>query len=164
VFGVNDVYDYASDLQNPRKIADGLEGTVLHPVYHKDVLRVACASSAFIVASALVTGSASNACATILLVLLGWQYSSPPLRLKEVPVLDSLSNGAIVFLAWFAGFSFAGRSIAEAPAKGYMLSLCTAGVHALGAVMDVEADIAARQRTIAVVLGKRPAAMFAAMC
>lgn len=164
VFGVNDVYDYASDVRNPRKIADGLEGSVLHPIYHQDVLRVAYASSAFIVASALLTGTTSNIGATLLLVLLSWQYSSPPLRLKEVPIADSLSNGAIVFLAWFIGFSFSGLSIREAPRKGYMLSLCTAGVHALGAVMDVEADRTSGQRTIATVLGRRPAAIFAALC
>ena len=45
-----------------------------------------------------------------------------------------------------------------------MLSLCTTGIHALGAIADVEADIAAGQRTIAVALGKRPAAVMAALC
>ena len=45
-----------------------------------------------------------------------------------------------------------------------MLSLCTTGIHALGAVMDTEADMASGQRTIATAFGKRPAAIFAALC
>jgi 4-hydroxybenzoate polyprenyltransferase len=163
VFGVNDVYDYESDLRNPRKIVDGLEGTVLHPVYHTDVLRMAYASSVYIIASTALTAPPQNVAATSLLVLLGWQYSSPPLRLKEMPVADSVSNGTIVFLAWFIGFSFTGHSIMEAPMKGYMLSLCTAGMHALGAVVDAEVDQASGQRTIATVLGKRPTALFASL-
>lgn len=49
----------------------------------------------------------------------------------------------------------------EAPGKGYMLAFCTTGIHALGAVMDSEADEAGGQTTIAVAFGKRSAAMFA---
>lgn len=88
-----------------------------------------------------------NIIATLLLVLLSWQYSSPPLRLKEVPVLDSLSNGCIVFLAWFCGFSSFELGVSDIPAKGILLSLCTTGVHALGAVMDTEADLSSGQKT-----------------
>ena len=164
VFGVNDVYDYESDKRNPRKVIDGLEGGLLDPIFHSDVLKAAYCSTAFIITSALITGGRENVIATILLVALGWQYSSPPLRLKEIPILDSLSNGGIVFLAWFCGFSFSGLSIFEIPSKGIMLSLCTTGIHALGAVMDTEADMASGQRTIATAFGKRPAAIFAALC
>lgn len=161
---MNDVYDYDSDLRNPRKIAEGLEGGILQPVFHKDVVAAAWFSTFLIVAISFLSKHPQNIAANAAIVLLGWQYSSPPLRLKEVPVLDSLSNGLIVFLGWFAGFSFSGGSISGAPAKGYMLSLCTTGIHALGAIADVDADVAAGQRTIAVALGKRPAAMMAALC
>jgi 4-hydroxybenzoate polyprenyltransferase len=164
VFGVNDVYDYASDRRNPRKLADNLEGGVLDPAHHSDVLNAAYFSTIFIISSALVNRRRDNTLAAMLLVLLGWQYSSPPLRLKEVPVMDSLSNGAIVFLAWFCGFSFSGLSISDVPFTGIMLSLCTAGIHALGAVVDSEVDFAAGQTTIATALGKRVAAIFAASC
>ena len=163
VFGVNDVYDYESDRRNPRKIANSVEGGILDPAHHSDVLSVAYLSTIFIISSALVNSRRDNILAAILLVLLGWQYSSPPLRLKEVPVLDSLSNGGIVFLAWYCGFSFSG-SIPKVPSSGIMLSLCTAGIHALGAVMDSESDFAAGQTTIATAFGKRAAAIFAASC
>lgn len=161
---MNDVYDYESDLRNPRKAVDGLEGSILHPSKHQAVLNAAYCSTLLLVVCAALNRRPANFIATSLLVLLGWQYSSPPLRLKEVPILDSVSNGCIVFLAWFCGFSFSGLSWSDVPAKGYMLSLCTAGVHALGAAVDADVDAVAGQRTIAVVFGKRSAMVFAAVC
>ncbi|OBZ75003.1 Lycopene elongase [Grifola frondosa] len=163
VFGINDVYDYASDVRNPRKTADGLEGTVLSPEYHSHVIKAAWISTFVIFLSSLLTRRVQNICATTLLLFLSWQYSAPPLRLKEFPVMDSLSNGCIIFLAWFMGYSSMGGVIVRAPSKGYVLSLCTAGVHALGAVVDAEFDAAAGQRTIATALGRRPAALLAAL-
>ena len=164
MFGVNDVYDYESDLRNPRKTATSLEGGVLAPTFHADVLRAATVSSLVVLVPSLLTRNPQNVAAAVFLVVLSWQYSAPPLRLKEVPAIDSISNGVIVFLTWFIGFSAAGKGIAEAPSKGYMMSLCTAGVHALAAVADIDADRAAGMRTLAVVLGARPAAIFAALC
>jgi len=164
VFGVNDVYDYESDRRNPRKNANSFEGGVLDPAHHSDVLNAAYLSTIFVIFSALVNRRRDNILAATLLVLLGWQYSSPPLRLKEVPVYDSLSNGVIVFLAWYCGFSFSGLSISNVPLSGITLSLCTAGIHALGAVVDSESDLTAGQTTIATALGKRGAAIFAASC
>ena len=164
VFAINDVYDYESDRRNPRKTADGLEGGVLDPSHHSDVLNAAYLSTIFIISSALVNHRRDNILATILLVLLGWQYSSPPLRLKEVPVVDSLSNGMIVFVAWFCGFSFFGSSISKIPSSAIMLSLCTVGIHALGAVVDSDIDALVGQTTIATAFGKRAAAIFAESC
>ncbi|QRW11839.1 UbiA family prenyltransferase [Ceratobasidium sp. AG-Ba] len=179
VFGVNDVYDYASDLLNPRKSATSLEGTILPPAYHAFVHRAAVTSSALTVGVSLLpylfTQPASGllqtyapVVSTSALVALGWMYSAPPFRLKEVPVVDSISNGLIVWLSWFIGFSsccaLAGRrwDIATIPSKGYVLGLVTASVHALGAAADIEADVAAGQRTVATVLGRRGCAIIGA--
>ena len=164
MFGINDVYDYESDSRNPRKLASGLQGGVLGPEYHSLVRTAAYVSTGFIIGVSLLTRQRYNHLATLCLLFLGWQYSSPPLRLKTVPVMDSLSNGFIVFLAWFCGFSFSGLGLSDVPSKGLMLSLCTTGIHALGAVIDVDADIAAGQRTIAIALGRRPTAIFGTLC
>ncbi|KAJ3571888.1 hypothetical protein NP233_g3461 [Leucocoprinus birnbaumii] len=164
VFGINDVYDFSTDSRNPRKIVNGLQGGVLQPEYHSLVRTSACVSTIFILGVSLLTRRLYNVVAAVFLLSLSWQYSAPPLRLKEVPVFDSLSNGLIVFLTWFCGFSFSGLGFNDVPSKGFMLGLCTAGVHALGAVIDVEADIAAGQRTIATAFGKRPAVAFSALC
>ena len=36
MYGVNDVFDYESDLRNPRK--GGIEGALLHPKWHRPTL------------------------------------------------------------------------------------------------------------------------------
>ncbi|KDQ14643.1 hypothetical protein BOTBODRAFT_109705 [Botryobasidium botryosum FD-172 SS1] len=162
VFGLNDVYDYETDTRNPRKV-DGEDIAVLPPVYHQGVQRAAWISSVVVMAASLGTRRIENILATSALVLLGWQYSAPPIRFKDIPILDSLSNGTIVFLSWLVGFSFGGESIFSTPPKGYMLLLCGAGLHALGAVMDADSDAAAGQRTIATYLGARRATIFATL-
>ncbi|KAF8586380.1 hypothetical protein K439DRAFT_1341134 [Ramaria rubella] len=159
IFGINDVYDHDSDIKNPRKIASGLEGGILSPVYHSSVRRAAYFSTVLILLTSLSTLRYQNAVATSLLVLLGWQYSAPPSRLKEIPIVDSFSNGMIVFLAWLIGYSFGHGRFSNVPEKGVILSMCTAGIHALGAVVDVNSDIAAGQKTIATFFGQRFAAL-----
>ncbi|KAG9091388.1 hypothetical protein FRC06_000584, partial [Ceratobasidium sp. 370] len=179
VFGINDIHDYASDLLNPRKSATSLEGTILPPTHHAFVHRAAVTSSAltlgisllpYLYASPAVGSWEAYAptVATAALVALGWMYSAPPFRLKEIPVVDSLSNGLIVWLSWFVGFSscraLVGRrwDLADVPSKGYVLGLVTASVHALGAAADIEADVIAGQRTVATVLGRRGCAVLGA--
>lgn len=172
VFGINDVYDYTSDLLNPRKSSTSLEGTILPPAHHAFVYRAAVTSSALTLGVSLLPYlcAPSNlglwqthvpALSTAALVALGWMYSAPPFRFKEVPILDSVSNGLIVWLSWFVGFSsccaLVGRrwDITDIPSKGLVLGLVTASVHALGAAADIEADMIAGQRTVATVLGRR---------
>lgn len=173
---MNDVYDYESDLRNPRKQGQSLEGGILSPVYHNLVLISARAASLLILLSSLIPPLSSNApvspsrtlqgpLITVALLVLSWQYSSPPLRLKERPLLDSLSNGVVVWLCWARGYTAEGLPLfgsgaMESAAKGWVLAFCTAGVHALGAAADVDADNAAGQRTIATVFGQRTAALF----
>ncbi|KAM5538843.1 hypothetical protein V8D89_007565 [Ganoderma adspersum] len=166
VFGINDVYDYASDLRNPRKTADGLEGIILHPTQHTVVIISSWIATFLITIVSVFTARHHNVLVILSLLLLCWQYSAPPLRFKERPLLDSLSNGAIVDLAYLAGYT-AGAGLLDARAiwlKGHILGLCTAGVHALGAVVDVEADASVGQRTIATALGPHVATAFAAGC
>ncbi|KAF8586013.1 hypothetical protein K439DRAFT_1646376 [Ramaria rubella] len=144
IFGINDVYDYV---------------VFLSPVYHSSVRRAAYISTVLILLTSLSTLRYQNAIATSLLVLLGWQYSAPPLRLQEIPIVDSFSNGMIVFLAWLIGHSFGHGRFSNVPEKEVILSMCTAGIHALGAVVDVNSDIAAGQKTIATFFGQRFAAL-----
>ena len=163
VFGVNDVYDYPSDRRNPRKLADALEGTVLPPEHHAAVLYAAWAATVTIVSVSGLLFLRHNFAVVVALLLLSWQYSAPPLRFKERPILDSLSNGAIVDLTYLAGYTAGGGLLDERVlrVRGHVLALCTAGVHALGAAVDADVDAAAGQRTIATVFGGRAAVVFA---
>lgn len=176
VFGVNDVYDYATDLRNPRKHQQSLEGSVLDPSKHEVVLAAALYLSCFIFLSFLLTALsrsssfiARRTSLTLLTIMLSWQYSAPPLRLKERPFLDSCSNGALVWMIWALGYTSNGYSLfgpdnGAGAHKGWMLAFCTAGIHALGAAADIDADMVAGQCTIATQAGVRCAALFCAVC
>ncbi|KDQ17434.1 hypothetical protein BOTBODRAFT_30233 [Botryobasidium botryosum FD-172 SS1] len=180
VFAVNDVYDYQSDIRNPRKQNQSLEGGVLLPDHHHLVLSAARIFTAIIFlwsfsALVILPPTLSTSCRlqgpliTALLLLFSWQYSSPPFRFKEVPIFDSFSNGMIVWLCWALGYvaggsALFGDSANKNATKGWFLAFCTTGIHALGAASDIEADIVAEQRTIATVLGERNAAAFSAAC
>lgn len=112
---------------------------------------------------------ARRALLALLVVLFGWQYSAPPLRLKERPFLDSCSNGAIVWLVWALGYTSQGLSLCGSSnglgaRKGLLLAFCATGIHALGAAADIEADALAGQQTIATFAGVRGAAAFYAIC
>ncbi|TFK81733.1 hypothetical protein K466DRAFT_531397 [Polyporus arcularius HHB13444] len=165
VFGVNDVYDFETDTRNARKKIDGLEGTILDPNYHAVVTLAAWVATAVILATSFTSGRRSNVAVVSLLLFLSWQYSAPPSRLKEQPFFDSLSNGVIIDLAYLTGYTAGGGRLDRRmlTLKGHILGLCTAGVHALGAVVDVDADAAVGQRTIATVFGPRLALVFGAV-
>ena len=174
------MFDYESDLRNPRKSADSLEGGVLNPSDHAFIQRSAALSTAFVLLCSLSSiltaqpgvstfSSSRGFLLTTVLLILSWTYSAPPIRFKERPVLDSLSNGAIVWLCWAIGYVASGQPLfgpdaQEGAGKGWLLAFCTTGVHALGAAADLEADVAAGQQTIATLLGIRMTALFSTMC
>lgn len=107
-FGVNDVYDYDSDIRNPRKNNQWADGTVLSQGNQKFILLSARVSTIFVVLLALPASIRSPQVLgyTISFLALIWMYSSPPLRLKERPLWDSLSNGLICWLFWACGSTF----------------------------------------------------------
>jgi 4-hydroxybenzoate polyprenyltransferase len=157
--GLNDIYDYESDRRSPRRRA--VWGTVVRNEDRPVVYRASLAMMPLIVLGACLTRNWDNIVATIALLLVAWLYSVPPLRLKERPPLDSLSNGMGYFLLPFTmGYSLNADPRAMA-LKYYLLALCVCGVHALATAADFDADRAAGHRTMAVKFGRRRAAAFA---
>jgi|tagenome__1003787_1003787.scaffolds.fasta_scaffold20980521_5 4-hydroxybenzoate polyprenyltransferase len=157
--GLNDIYDYESDRRSPRRRA--LWGAVVRSEDRPLVLRAVLAMVPLIVVGACITRNWNNVGATVLLLLVAWLYSVPPVRLKERPPLDSLANGLGYFLLPFAmGYSLNANPW-NMQLKFYLLALCVCGVHALAAAADYEADRAAGHRTLAVTFGRRAAAAVA---
>jgi 4-hydroxybenzoate polyprenyltransferase len=153
--GLNDIYDYESDRRSPRRRA--VWGAIVQSEDRPLVFRAVSAMVPLIVLGACITRNWNNIAATVLLVLVAWLYSVPPLRLKERPPLDSLANGLGYFLLPFAmGYSL-NADPWTMPLKYYLLALCVCGVHALAAAADYEADRAAGHRTLAVKFGRRAA-------
>lgn len=164
-FGVNDVYDFESDMRNPRKTNKYSHGTALDPRHHGLVLRFATLGVvvAFVLAIPAWQFSPEAFMCAMLAIVVAWVYSVPPLRLKDRPVLDSLSNGALCWLVWASGYTFTGaRSVVldrHCPNvnNGYFVFLLTAAVHSFAAAADARADLLAGCRTTATVLGQIPA-------
>ena len=153
MYGVNDVFDYESDLRNPRK--GGIEGALLDPKYHRLTLILAFGISA----PFAISLSTINLNVTLWLWLTLFAvvaYSLKGLRFKEIPFLDSLTS------AWhFVGPMLVGLAMADAEISSHHLigiaafMLWGMASHAFGAVQDVRADREAKIASIATQLGAR---------
>jgi 4-hydroxybenzoate polyprenyltransferase len=156
--GLNDIYDFESDRLSARRAK--IWGVVVDEKTRPLVWRTAIAMTPVILSGSLFTANVWNIAATAGLLATAWAYSVPPVRFKERPPLDSLTNGVGYFLLPFVmGYSL-GENPANMPFRYYLLALCVAGIHALAAAADYDVDLAAGHRTIAVVFGKRVAAGF----
>ena len=170
MYGINDVFDYASDLANPRK--GSIEGALLPPRLHRTTLVVAAVTSVpFLVLLAWARGPTS----WVWLALSAFAvvaYSAPGLRFKERPFLDSITSSthfvspALVGLAVAAGVGSdgAGGGAADVGAGGVgpgtvlvlaAFFLWGTAAHAFGAVQDVGPDRAAGIASVATVIGAR---------
>jgi 4-hydroxybenzoate polyprenyltransferase len=159
LYGVNDVFDYESDLRNPRK--GGVEGAILDKKYHKPILILSLIFGIVLFIPALILGNWLMAVCTSLLLFFSVFYSAPPIRFKELPILDSISNGLLYFLfPFFIGYSYFG-SLENLPSQTLYVFLCAVAVHAVSTITDYELDKEMGINTIAVKVGPRPVLFFA---
>lgn len=160
MYGINDVFDYASDARNPRK--GGVEGALLAPRRHRAVLVAAIAlCMPFVVALALMGGPASWLVLAISLFAVA-AYSVPGLRFKEVPFLDSLTSSVHFTSPAVYGLVLAGATFTpELVALLAAFLLWGVASHAFGAVQDVVPDREGGIASIATVLGARSTVRFA---
>ena len=165
-FGVNDVYDHDSDAQNIRKKSHWADGTVLKHGNHRFILLSARISTILVILLALPASLQSLEVlgCTLSFLSMTWIYSSPPLRLKERPIWDSVSNGIICWIFWICGYTFSDERVISievlASKNGWFVLLYASALHSLAALLDAPADSSAQYRTIATVLGERFTAAF----
>lgn len=164
LFALNDVYDHASDAINARRRS--VTNLLLAPKHHALALRLVRISLwvvLFIGSLVSLWLGFEHFLVVIITVALGYAYSAPPLRLKERPVFDSLSNGAIMVGLLLIGFTH-GSPISEAPRQLLAIFFLGAGMHTLFAIADRDPDAHAQMKTIATVLGVRFASLFVLAC
>lgn len=163
MYGINDVFDYESDLRNPRK--GGAHGAVLDRRMHRITLWAAGLSCApFVVYLAVVGSPASWVVLAVSLFFVVF-YSAPPLRLKEVPFADSVTSSIHFFSPAVYGLVLAGAvwTWQLAVVIG-AFALWGVASHAFGAVQDVVADREAGISSIATARGARWTVWFALVC
>jgi 4-hydroxybenzoate polyprenyltransferase len=161
MYGINDVFDYESDLRNPRK--GGIEGALLDPKYHKTTIWSSIGFAAVFVVYLLFVGS--DAADFWLLVSLAavLAYSVPKLRFKERPFLDSFTSAVHFVGPMVYGLVLAGSTLIDAKVIAVIAAFMGWGMasHAFGAVQDVRADREAGIKSVATQIGARNTVRFA---
>jgi 4-hydroxybenzoate polyprenyltransferase len=158
-YGINDIYDYKSDRRNPRK--KGVEGYLVKPKNRKFVKKLALILILPFIMLILLTLNLTSIFFAFFELFLGYFYSAPPIRLKERPPFDSISNGLIYFLLpYVLGFSIF-KSILFLPIKVVWIGMSVAAIHAIGTMMDYDVEKKLGIKTFAVAFGLRKTALFA---
>jgi 4-hydroxybenzoate polyprenyltransferase len=160
LYGINDVFDYESDLRNPRK--GGVEGVVLDRSLHRTTLWAVLITNVPFLVFLVAVGSPLSWLVLAISVFAVLAYSAPGLRFKERPFLDSPTSSTHFVSPALYGLVLAGASFG-----GALWALLAAfflwgiGSHAFGAVQDILADRAAGIGSIATVIGGRATVRFA---
>lgn len=154
MYGINDVFDYESDLRNPRK--GGAHGAVLERRLHRTTLWAAALSCLPFVVYLVAVGTPVSWLVLAVSLFFVVFYSAPPLRLKERPLADSVTSSIHFFSPAVYGLVLAGATWTwQLGAVIAAFALWGIASHAFGAVQDVVADRQAAISSIATVFGAR---------
>lgn len=154
MYGVNDVFDYESDLANPRK--GGAEGAKLPPELHRATLWASAALGGAFVVALVVLGAGRPVSWVVLAVSLFavLAYSVPGLRFKEIPVVDSITSSTHFVSPALYAAALAGTTLTPPLVLTLIAFFCWGmASHAFGAVQDIGPDRDAGIGSIATALG-----------
>ncbi|MBF4461410.1 MULTISPECIES: prenyltransferase [unclassified Rathayibacter] len=160
MYGINDVFDYESDLRNPRK--GGVEGAVLDRSEHRATLLAAVVTNVPFLAALVLLGSPVSWLVLAISVFAVIAYSAPGLRFKERPFVDSLTSATHFVSPAVYGIALAGTTLTPG-LVALLVSFFLWGIasHAFGAVQDILADRAGGIGSIATVIGATATTRFA---
>jgi len=163
MYGINDVFDYESDLRNPRK--GGIEGALLSTRWHRHTVWAAVLLCIPFLAY-LVWSAPWAAGWLALFVFTVVAYSAPVLRFKERPVLDSVTSAShfVGPMVYALAVTKIDMSDPHVLAVIFAFTLWGIASHAFGAVQDVTADRAANISSIATFFGARVTTRLALIC
>lgn len=154
MYGINDVFDYESDIRNPRK--GGVEGARLGPTLHRPMLWAGSLIALPFVVWLGWMGSWSSRVWLAVSLFSVIAYSVPRLRFKERPFLDSVTSSAHFVTPAVYALALAGGSVGAVGTLAFAsFFLWGAASHAFGAVQDVVYDREAGIGSIATVIGAR---------
>ncbi len=153
MYGINDVFDYESDIKNPRK--GGVEGMREERAFHPTVVKAAIITNAPFLLYLLIAGDWAARLTLVIVVFSVIAYSMKGLRFKEKPILDSATSSL-----HFVGPLLFALAINDFPtyAWGFVIAFFLWGMasHAFGAVQDIVPDKKAGIASIATFFGARP--------
>ena len=153
MYGINDIYDYESDLKNPRKAS--IEGALLDP----SKFRGLCVCVVlFCVPLGIVLLSFGSLTAKLILLFSAFMviaYSAPPFRFKEVPFLDSFTSSCHFVTPLMYGIAVSDGNLARVAPILIAYAMWGMASHAFGAVQDVTFDRQGGIASVATVIGAR---------
>lgn len=152
MYGVNDIFDYESDIRNPRK--GGIEGMREQKELHPIIAKVVVFTTAPFVGYMLYAGTLTSNIVLIAVLFFVVAYSIAKLRFKERPFLDSLTSS--LHFVGPAIYALSLTTFSES-ALPYIIAFLLWGMasHAFGAVQDIIPDRQGKLASIATYLGAR---------
>ena len=163
MYGINDVFDYESDLLNPRK--GGVEGAVLDRSLHRITLWAVLITNVPFLVYLVAVGSPLSWLVLAVSMFAVLAYSVKGLRFKEIPFLDSITSSTHFVSPAVYGAVLAGAVFT--PVLWLVLAaffLWGMASHAFGAVQDIQADREGHLVSVATVIGAARTSRFALAC
>lgn len=152
MYGINDIFDYESDILNPRK--GGVEGMRESRKFHPTIFKAVIITNVPFLAYLVLTSNWQASGILLLVVFSAVAYSAKGLRFKEVPFLDSITSSFHFVGPLLVALALTGQYETALP---WVVAFFLWGMasHAYGAIQDIIPDRAGNLHSIATVLGAR---------
>ncbi|MBP6856463.1 MAG: prenyltransferase [Candidatus Pacebacteria bacterium] len=151
IYGVNDIFDYETDKNNPKK---GEYEALVHPKEHSSLYAwILMLTLPFAVITLWLP--LPHILAFYAFIFFAVFYSAKPIRAKARPFFDSFFSAGHYIATGVFGYYLAGGE--QFPWLGVIAGMCWAvAMHAFSAIPDIKMDKEAGLQTIATRLGKYP--------
>lgn len=153
IYGVNDVYDYETDLRNPKK--QSYEAVLPKERHRFVLLAILLTNIPFLLGAWFLSVQALVALG--LFIGCAWFYSVPPIRAKARPFLDSLFSAGHYVATGVFGFLLVAPGVPVQPLFVIAALAWATAMHVYSAIPDISADQAAALETTAAKLGQTSA-------
>lgn len=157
MYGVNDIFDYDSDIINPRKV--GIDGSVMDKKKHRSLWFWILVINIPLICWLGVHGSVGATLWLFVMLFMVLAYSVPRLRFKEIPFLDSFTSSFHYTSPFIYGVLLAGGTRFYWPAFLAFYVWVMAN-HAFGAIQDITPDREGGISSIATKLGASRTILF----
>ncbi len=155
MYGINDIFDYESDIKNPRKAS--VEGAQLQKQELQRLWLQIIGWTVPFIAVLIWTGSLWSTIVFLFSLFMVVAYSAIPFRFKEIPFLDSFTSSCHFVTPLLFGILYAGGSLTIHTYIPAIIAYALWGIasHAFGAIQDIVYDREGNIASIATVLGAR---------
>ncbi len=165
MYGINDIFDYESDIKNPRKAS--IEGAALRKETLDRLWKYIIGISVPFIVYLILVGSWQSTIVVAFSLFMVVAYSAPPFRFKEIPFLDSFTSSMHFVTPLLYGLILAGLWVhVPAVTLPHLYAAISAYVlwgmasHAFGAIQDIVFDREAHIASVATVMGARVTVWF----